>query len=192
MENIITKRCAKCGKEKPRSEFWKDTKTIDGLQHWCKDCGREYRLHPHRKIAEMYRFENDILVARRCTRCKKMKPVSEFSKRLSNKYGLRESCKACQPRDTKLRQGRYISGFKPEVYYKLLEQQNKKCAICGGDGGGRVLNLDHDHETGKVRGLLCHHCNIALGNFRDNISSLISAAKYLMKSRTLTTEYRKE
>ena len=49
--------------------------------------------------------------------------------------------------------------------------------ICGKD---EKLVVDHDHKTGKVRGLLCNHCNRGLGHFRDNVKFLEDAVKYLM------------
>ena len=70
---------------------------------------------------------------------------------------------------------------------KLLDAQNGKCAIstCSavltmvGRFGGDV---DHDHVTGVVRGLLCHACNVGLGQFKDDPTKLIAAAEYLQKS----------
>ena len=66
-----------------------------------------------------------------------------------------------------------------------FEQQNGRCAICGGTGE-RVhkgvksgLYIDHDHDTGKIRGLLCHDCNSGLGHFRDNPALLLKALRYL-------------
>ena len=73
-------------------------------------------------------------------------------------------------------------------YLFLLESQNGVCFICGrperllGKGGCiRPLNVDHDHITGKIRGLLCASCNLALGNLEDNISYFKSAIEYLEK-----------
>jgi hypothetical protein len=53
------------------------------------------------------------------------------------------------------------------------------CAICGSRVEGKELHLDHDHVNGKTRGLLCHHCNLGLGMFRDNQKFMQSAIKYL-------------
>lgn len=76
-----------------------------------------------------------------------------------------------------------------EDYVFILEFQGRKCAICGTDkneGGGKgtvkAFAVDHDHVTGKVRGLLCHACNMALGLFRDNVNSLQKAIEYLAKN----------
>jgi len=73
-------------------------------------------------------------------------------------------------------------------YLCMLESQNGVCSICGrpekllGKGGcTRPLNVDHCHTTGKVRGLLCASCNLALGNLEDNIAYLQNAISYLEK-----------
>lgn len=64
-------------------------------------------------------------------------------------------------------------------YEKLLEEQNYMCILCGRDNGSKPLNVDHDHKTGRVRGLLCLSCNQALGKFGDNIEGLQRVIKYL-------------
>lgn len=61
-------------------------------------------------------------------------------------------------------------------------QQQGNCAICGVHGsktGRKTLLLDHDHVTGRPRALLCHHCNVGIGLFRDNPATLRAAAFYL-------------
>lgn len=74
-------------------------------------------------------------------------------------------------------------GLTVEDYDAILSSQDNKCAICKSDtpyGKGR-FHVDHNHETGEIRGLLCHYCNLALGNFKDNVSNLLSAIAYLNK-----------
>jgi hypothetical protein len=69
-----------------------------------------------------------------------------------------------------------------EQYEEMLRVQNGKCAICKGNETRKFwknLCIDHDHKTGKVRGLLCHHCNTMLGNVKDNPEILQSAIEYL-------------
>lgn len=61
----------------------------------------------------------------------------------------------------------------------MFEAQGSVCAICRLDEPGRAWSVDHDHDTGAVRGVLCWHCNIALGHFRDDPLRLASAIKYL-------------
>jgi len=71
---------------------------------------------------------------------------------------------------------------------QLKESQDNVCAICGGEGfligkkgHHEKLAIDHNHETGKVRGLLCHNCNRALGLFKDNIVNMKEAIAYLIR-----------
>jgi hypothetical protein len=72
-------------------------------------------------------------------------------------------------------------GLTPETYEQMFQEQNNKCAICLGDNSSskRDWHIDHCHETGVVRGILCHHCNIGLGQFRDNVEHLKNAIAYL-------------
>jgi hypothetical protein len=70
-------------------------------------------------------------------------------------------------------------GLESEDYERLLAHQHGRCAICGSKRGYR-LNVDHDHRTGLVRGLLCRRCNKLLMLVRDVIDLLWSAAAYLV------------
>lgn len=82
-------------------------------------------------------------------------------------------------------------GLSIEDYEGMVEAQQGCCRICGGHGGDRgwitkreraKLFVDHCHETGKVRGLLCHQCNAGLGMFRDSPNLLTSAISYLKEN----------
>ena len=75
------------------------------------------------------------------------------------------------------RQG--IANFTHQRYLDLLESQDNKCRICGTAFGTAMPNVDHDHSTGKVRGLLCARCNISLGGFKDDTDLLSNAITYL-------------
>lgn len=71
-------------------------------------------------------------------------------------------------------------------YASLHQQQDGKCAICGGEGfqmrpNAVKLVVDHCHDTGVVRGLLCHNCNRALGLLQDSLSSIQKAFDYVKK-----------
>lgn len=72
-----------------------------------------------------------------------------------------------------------VYGISLDEYTALLEQQNGMCAICETPESDRALAVDHSHETGEVRGLLCKSCNRALGMFRDDPSLLKKALLYL-------------
>lgn len=72
-------------------------------------------------------------------------------------------------------------------YYELLEKQNYVCAICKKpetqikrkSNKIKMLSVDHCHETGKIRGLLCFKCNIGIGSFNDSIELFLYAIKYI-------------
>lgn len=68
-----------------------------------------------------------------------------------------------------------------DEFKQMFKKQKGVCKICGGLETKRRLSVDHCHETGKVRGLLCQQCNIALGLFKDNPKLLKKAIKYLIK-----------
>lgn len=79
-------------------------------------------------------------------------------------------------------------GLTVDDFENMLKNQDYKCAICLSDkpntekGVGRGWHVDHDHKTGKVRGILCNYCNHGLGKFKDNPESLRRAAEYLENS----------
>lgn len=71
-------------------------------------------------------------------------------------------------------------GISIKDYEEMVKLQNGLCAICNEkQKGNRVLAVDHNHKKGIVRALLCTNCNVALGNFKENIDTLHSAIKYL-------------
>lgn len=70
-------------------------------------------------------------------------------------------------------------GLTADQYQALLAAQQYACGICEEPIGHRALVIDHDHHTGRVRGLLCTNCNLGLGNFKDQPLRLVRAIKYL-------------
>lgn len=65
-------------------------------------------------------------------------------------------------------------------YSRMLVQQDGRCAICRGEPNGQGdLHVDHCHETGRVRGLLCANCNLGIGNLRDSPTIVLAAHAYL-------------
>ena len=72
-------------------------------------------------------------------------------------------------------------GLQPGDYDRLYEAQGGRCAICGvGRGKSKKLAVDHDHETGEVRGLLDTNCNRAIGLYRDDPETFLKFARYLI------------
>lgn len=76
-----------------------------------------------------------------------------------------------------------LFGVTLKEYNMMLDKQNGGCAICGGKAGKKSFAVDHDHKSGKVRGLLCGSCNVGIGHFRDDPELLEKAIKYIRKFR---------
>lgn len=72
-------------------------------------------------------------------------------------------------------------GLDQSEFDAIFSRQNGRCAVCGVslEPNGRHTHIDHCHTSGKVRGILCHHCNAALGYAKDNPETLRRAAKYI-------------
>jgi len=115
-----------------------------------------------------------------CKCCKQTKPLEFFYSTFSIKYKrtqYQSNCKDCY-RAVQL-QKRY--GVDELEYNKQLARQNHSCMICGVHHStqSKALQVDHDHSTGKLRGILCGKCNRALGLVNDNVETLTRMIKYL-------------
>lgn len=122
-----------------------------------------------------------------CHRCQLAKATDAFGKHA----WCRECCKEYNksykrksrqtPEQVRRSNLKKKFGLTPEQYTDLYEAQGGACAICRATSNFTFKNLcvDHDHATGKVRGLLCLNCNTALGQLKDSVSLLLKAADYL-------------
>lgn len=149
-----TKLCPDCEQTKPLNEFYPNKRTTHGYNVYCIECS--YKRH------DKWRRANKDQAAENGRRWRKNNPERFKDHMMKRHHGL--------PLGS---------------YQKMLAEQNGCCAICGTDtpnGQGR-FHLDHCHDTGKIRGLLCHSCNLAIGYFRDNIATIQSAIKYLTQTR---------
>lgn len=90
--------------------------------------------------------------------------------------------KPADPDVNRRKQLKYKYSLSLEQYSQMLEEQGHACAICGTTKPeGRGWHVDHNHDTGAVRSILCSHCNLGLGHFRDNCATLKAAITYLEK-----------
>lgn len=138
-------------------------------------------------------IENFILIDRVCTTCKVSKKLTEFHKHKKCKYGVNSVCKICDSIESRnwreknkeliptkkrnyLMKARY--GTTVENYELMFQRQGGICLICK-KSQKRRLDVDHSHKTGKIRGLLCRRCNIALGLLDDNVSIIKNLINYL-------------
>lgn len=152
---MTEKRCSCCEEAKPLTEFAARKGVADGLAYICRQCQRAVsrKSYSKNKAARAAYFKN--------YRLKNLD--AELARNRASKLQLNY-------------------GISVEEYNALFASQDGKCAICGTDqpGGRRYrLAVDHCHDTGKVRGLLCNNCNLGLGKFNDDPDLLRKALAYL-------------
>jgi hypothetical protein len=117
-----------------------------------------------------------------CGRCKTC--AKEYDTNNAGKIKVRNKrWKATNPDNRKNYELKKAYGITLEEYRHMLLDQNYSCAICCRTQSElkQTLNVDHCHITGKVRGLLCSHCNHGIGIFRDSVHLLTNAIQYLNK-----------
>lgn len=173
------KKCSSCGKTKERSkENWFTTiSNKDGLCNYCKDCKtNKNKISVNNRIKRNQKRNPYNKTIKYCSHCRKRKERNSdnWGKSLYTGDGLNDICKICRSFQAKKRK----YNISAENYNKLLKSQNNRCKICG-SSLKKNINIDHDHKTGEIRGILCNNCNRALGYFKDNPMILYNAIKYL-------------
>ena len=134
---------------------------------------------------------------KKCTKCGETKKLSQYSTEKRAKDGRRSACKVClasassfyyknkeyvYSAEYRRRKTLACYGITLEDFNEMLKEQKYRCKICNIEekhASKARFHVDHCHDTGKVRGLLCSKCNQGLGMFNDNIEFLKEAAKYL-------------
>lgn len=173
-----SKPCRKCGEVKPLVEFTPHNDMRDGYEHTCKACRAK---HVRESVATPRVYPPSH--HRCCRKCKISKPITEFRFAKKARGGYESRCKECsrgEQLDQRLKKQYNISRSE---YDAINESQSGLCASCHrpprGKGQASTLHVDHNHTTGKTRGLLCTQCNTALGLLDDSIEILLMAAEYL-------------
>jgi CRISPR/Cas system-associated protein Cas10 (large subunit of type III CRISPR-Cas system) len=166
------KRCNVCGKRRLAKLFHKRSESFDGLAFTCKACVAVYGQERTRKETEERRAQA-------------VPGSATYARWLAREHPEIYAQKLRQDRRRKTLK-RY--GISLEHYDQLFEKQGGLCAICENperrvsrSGEVKPLVVDHDHETGRVRGLLCHDCNIALGLIEDNPEIAKAMVRYLKR-----------
>ena len=124
-----------------------------------------------------------------CTRCKGEKPLDDFGLsgyiKKNGQHSLASLCRDCQ---NELRVERKF-GVTYKEYSEILKAQDGCCGNPGcksmipGAPGRKRFYIDHCHETGRIRGLLCHSCNLALGHVQDKTEKLNGLIEYLRNEK---------
>jgi Autographiviridae endonuclease VII len=150
----VTRRCTRCHEVKPLDDFYPNGKK--GRHSRCKPCANQATIESRQR--------HDPLRVR------------------GRESDVRRKAKKT-PRQIKDSNLRRTYGITVEQFEEMEQAQGGLCAACGrpprGRGKNLVLHVDHCHETGRVRGLLCSKCNLAMGNADDDPALLRALADYL-------------
>jgi len=203
--NEMPKTCCSCGQQKDGSEFSKNLRYADSKEKKCRACLREMEGKA-RDARREFMKDRAPRPLQACKKCLEVKKSSEFSS-VSATYNLiLKVCKECRKLEytpekreaarlryqgdreniraranAHARRKRYVEKYGVSVgeVADLRSKQNDKCAICKTSPGAGGLHVDHDHATGRFRGLLCMPCNVGLGFFKDSTKNLSNAILYL-------------
>ena len=146
------KKCTICKEFKSLDNYTKDKRTKTGLDYACRPCKRT--------IARKYKID--------------------YPERI---YAYNKKWAATHKDQRKKANLKSDYGLDLSAYNQLLTKQLNSCAIClkSQEVIKKALCVDHDHKTGRIRGLLCDLCNRGLGHFFDNECNLERAVEYLRR-----------
>ena len=158
------KICSKCGVSKSLTEFWQTKANKDGLDGRCRTCAASAKRESRNRVKD----RNPEEWKQRC---------GEYRRRHRNKY----------PKEYFKRQDRNLDlkrnfGITLKEYEAMLDACGHCCLICRLPEKKRSLAVDHDHVTGKIRGLLCSKCNTGIGLLNHSETLLRNAIDYLRKN----------
>jgi len=207
-KDMEIKRCSRCKLEKSVAEFHKQRSNKDGLKYYCKNCasiankkcwasgkGVKSVLETQKRAQQLKRG------TKYCPVCKQVLPIELFGVDNRDKNGIMVNCKTCE----QTRKKQYNpTGAKTEAEYEqrshyfrmaslkkryglteldfqeMMNEQKGCCAICEKDFSELSTRaaVDHDHNTGVIRGLLCPRCNNLLGAIESNECLLSKIVEY--------------
>jgi len=182
----MLKVCTKCGLEKDENYFYYRSR-ISKLRHaQCKECTSN-------EVSEYQRTEKGQEVRKKAytkyaskssSKIKAAKRQAEYRNNNREDYLEKQRIYREQPHvkeQIKNRLLMYKYGITLKEKKTMWKEQNKKCLICFKDIDFKEAVVDHDHETGEIRGILCNNCNAMIGFAADDTGVLESAINYLSK-----------
>ena len=163
------KTCKKCGKQKALDEFHRDSAGKDGRRPECTECARAYRRQWY--VANREEAIRRTQQWRTDNRDRYDEYRAEYRQRPERKRKMRDLYY------------RRTFGISADEVDALIAAQGGACAICGRTPEREASwHVDHDHETGAVRGVLCIDCNHGIGKLGDSIERLQAAIAYLERT----------
>lgn len=190
------KFCRDCGELRPVVEFAKNRNSRDGYAFYCRTHARRRHQVSRDKrygIPSRRRPPGDVVIPtghKWCPDCDQVLPLEMFGRNAGASSGTGTYCKPCH--NARGRRSRELVGGERTYHLRrrygitaadadaMLEAQDGLCAICR---AAPAAHVDHDHESGAVRALLCFNCNGGLGQFKDEPAVLRAAADYVEEHR---------
>ena len=178
------KTCTKCGVEKDLEAYSPDKRRVDGRQARCKNCCRVRAVEKYHEDPQKHRdrkkqeYARDPEKQRRRDKDRRAANLDKYRERARQRYARDPDAKTSRDMKSKY-------GIDLETYNQILDAQGGVCDICGLPetaklkGKVKRLAIDHCHETGEIRALLCQSCNTMLGRAKDSPDLLRKAADYL-------------
>lgn len=179
---MVTKICSVCHADKPIDDFFKEVNGRHGRRGRCKLCDSKARA-PYKAANR----EKRNAQSREWHRKFDQQPEVRARRLAYNKQYYQDNSG-----ELKAQQREYRLGITQAQFEALLEAQEGRCSVCDSAlKPGKLTHVDHDHAccSGEracgqcVRGVLCHDCNLLLGNAKDSVDRLISAIDYLERHR---------
>ncbi len=167
------KKCTKCKQEKPLTEFHKHKAGRGGKASQCKVCLCEK--------SKKYRAEHKEQVKQYDKEYKRSSRGREVSRRIDEKRRHIPARRIMLRKAIRKSTLKRKFGLTPEDYIKMFEAQDGCCAICNVCQSESAIRMavDHDHKTGRIRGLVCRDCNLFLGHLEKKCGLLSRALEYL-------------
>lgn len=187
------KRCTDCDRVKPSEEFGLNRQRPDGLSFYCRECNRRRAMEHYRRRrrASGHQLRHDRGPApeghRFCSGCQRFLPISDWFANRGSKTGLSSYCKACMRAKGAESYLKRRYGLSTSERQQVYASQGGLCVICR---DAPAAHVDHDHNTGHVRGLLCFNCHAGLGQFKDSTDLLAATADYLNVRRGIVAKRR--
>lgn len=171
LTNIYTVPCPLCGNDK---RYATERNMIVCRDKLCRSCANSIGRGGIGSV-------KPVDGKKRCIDCSEHKDIKYFNKtRVGKIYSVCIECSKIRSIDYHTKHYKYAKyGISKEIYTEMMISQGHRCKICN---SYEPLFIDHNHETGKVRGLLCRQCNSAIGFLRDDLTIIENALKYLKES----------
>ena len=157
------KQCSICREKKELNEFPFQNKKLNKIMSACKVCKSIIQKDKRKKLGEIQKEKDRIL----------------YQKNKEHRVNYAREYRVKYPERTRATNLKQKYGITQNDYDKTLNIQNNKCAICERDMNeyGKIFCVDHNHTTGKVRGLLCDPCNYGLGFYEKHKDKYIEYLK---------------